>query len=422
MDQQHAKGLSENGGFDIFRGTRGIENVNAPLLLGGIDFPVQAGDLTLTVTDPTSGNRTSHRISVDPFADSLTDVAARFNAIPGVTSFISADTGRLTISGDGTQKIDFAGRVDNVPDLTSYTSAAVPEFSGSYRGASNDEWTVSFNQAGTIGVTDGLTANVLNGAGQLVATIDVGSGYEAGTPLLIGDGVSVSFASGDVTTSDSASVLVTADSDPTGLLAALGLNSLFEGSEIGSYQLRREIVDSPELMAISATGFPGESSNMAALANLRDLRIDALDDRTFIEELADFTADAGLQVQQSQNQKEQLESQSLRLAEEQAAISGVSTDEEFLRMLEVERAFQAAAKFISSVDENLSGDFPDHLAEQRHLLIQDKCRPFVVTPLRESRNLPKFPPKDGTTNKSGDVVQNAGPAATGPTSLSSVFD
>ena len=93
---------------------------------------------------------------------------------------------------------------------------------------------------------------------------------------------------------------------------------------------------------------------MSRLADLRDLRFDTLDDRTFIEELADFTADSGLDVQQYAGRKEQLDAYGARLEADREAVSGVNTDEELLHMLEAERALQAASRFITSVDESFS--------------------------------------------------------------------
>jgi flagellar basal body rod protein FlgG len=146
---------------------------------------------------------------------------------------------------------------------------------------------------------------------------------------------------------------ITIGIDGTGILSTLGLNSLFTGSKIETYALVQDIVASPELLAISLTGYPGDASNIASLANLRDFRLSALDDRTFVEELADFTADTGLRVQQVSNEKVQLTAYGERLNEDREASSGVSADEENLLMMEVERAFQAAARFITSVDETM---------------------------------------------------------------------
>ena len=352
VDQQYATGLTDAGAYQVIKGSRGVDSVNTPLVSSGLAFPVIRGDLTITVTG-TDGRRTSSRVAIDPYTDSLTDLATALDAIDGVDALVNSETGLLTVSAVGNQKIDFAGRVDDVPDLTSYTGTAQPEFSGFYVGDTNDDWTVSFNGAGTVGVTDGLTATIRNSAGQTVASMNIGSGYEAGTPVELGDGVSLQFGNGDVIGTDTANVLVTSDPDNTGILSALGLNSLFTGDKIDTYALVQDIVASPSLLAISLTGYPGDASNMASLANLRDFRLSSLSDRTFVEELADFTADTGLRVQQVSNEKVQLEAYGERLNEDREASSGVSADEEILKMMEVERAFQAAARFITSVDDTM---------------------------------------------------------------------
>ncbi len=352
VDQQYATGLTDAGAYQVIKGSRGADSINTPLVSSGLAFPVIRGDLTITVTDA-NGRRTSSRVAIDPYNDSLTDLATALDAINGVDALVNSETGLLTVSAVGNRKIDFAGRVDDVPDLTSYTGTAQPEFSGFYVGGTNDDWTVSFNGAGTVGVTDGLTATIRNSAGQTVASMNIGSGYEAGKPMELGDGVSLQFGNGNVVATDTAKVLVTSDPDNTGILSALGLNSLFTGDRIDRYAVVQDIVASPSLLAISLTGYPGDASNMASLANLRDFRLSSLSDHTFVEELADFTADTGLRVQQVSNEKVQLEAYGQRLNEDREASSGVSADEEILKMMEVERAFQAAARFITSVDDTM---------------------------------------------------------------------
>ena len=79
-----------------------------------------------------------------------------------------------------------------------------------------------------------------------MANINIGSGYEAGTPVGLGDGVSLQFGNGDVVGTDTANVLVTADPDNTGILSALGLNSLFTGAQIDTYAMVQDIVAAPE--------------------------------------------------------------------------------------------------------------------------------------------------------------------------------
>ncbi len=353
IDQQHAQGLPASGPYAILRGTRDVDNITVPLDQAGTTFPVTAGELTVTVTDPVSGNRTSHRIAIDPAVDSLTDVATRLNALTGVTSTVDPQTNTLVISGESGRLVDFAGRPDNTPDLSGVSGTAVPTFSGIYTGGVNGQFDVTFSGPGDIGTTAGLTATVRNQSGDVVAILDVGAGYEAGTPLAVADGVSLEFSPGTVAAADNFSILTTANADTSGILSALGINSLFGGSQPGDYSVRADLVNDPSLLGVSVTGESGDARNIAALAELRDIPSVRLQGRTFVESLADLTAGAGLDVQHARNQQSQLLAFGDRLRQDRDAVSGVDPNEELLMMLEVERAFQAAARFVSVIDETI---------------------------------------------------------------------
>ena len=354
IDQQHAQGLPASGPYALLSGNRGVDSLTLPLNNAGISFPVTAGELTISVTDPVTGDRQSHRIAVDPAVDSVTDVVARLDAIGGVAAFIDPQTNTVTVSGSGGQLIDFAGQPDNAPDLSGVTGTFRPTFSGQWTGDANGQLDVTFSGPGDIGTTPGLTATVRNAAGDVLATLDVGAGYEAGTDLPVIEGVALSFGLGTVAAGDSFSTLTTADSDTTGLLSALGINSLFTGDQPGTYFVKAEVISDPSLLAVSTTGRSGEAENIAALARLRDVSQSSLSDRTFVESLADLTAGAGLDVQHARNQQTQLTAFGERLQRDRDSISGVDPNEELLRMLEVERAFQAAARFVTVIDETIT--------------------------------------------------------------------
>lgn len=142
--------------------------------------------------------------------------------------------------------------------------------------------------------------------------------------------------------------------DETGILSALGLGSLFEGSEPGNFKVRQDILDNPEQLAASVTGQPGDGLNAAAMASLRDVQFPELGGRTFTEAMADVTAESGLQVQTAETQNKQLQEFGLRLEADQASISGVDVNEEMLKMMQTQRAYQAAAKLITTADQMLS--------------------------------------------------------------------
>ena len=199
-----------------------------------------------------------------------------------------------------------------------------------------------------------MTATVRNQAGDVLAILVVGAGYEANTALPVADGVSLAFSAGTIAAADSFSILTTADGDTSGLLSSLGINSLFSGSESGDYGVRSAVIADPTLLAVSSTGRSGEAQNIAAMASIRDIPNARLQDRTFVESLADLTANAGLDVQHARNQQSQLIAFGERLQMDRDSVSGVDPNEELLRMLEIEQAFQAAARFVSVIDETIT--------------------------------------------------------------------
>lgn len=353
VDAQHAKGIPDTGSFSVLLGQRGMESVTEPLIYSNPEFPVNGGDIYVTVTTKATGVRRTEKVSIDPTTDSLQDIAAKFDALSGVSSAVDSVRGTISFSAEQGYSFDFAGRPDNRPDLTSVTGTSLPEFTGAYSGTTNDQWTVSFSGAGTIGQTSGLTATVRDKAGHIIATHNVGSGYEAGKPLQISNGISLKLGSGTVGAADQFSVYAVAESDETGLLAAAGVNSLFSGSTPGVLGIREELFNSPQALSGTLTGAPGDATNFASLARLRDVRFDVLGSRTFVEELSDVTADTGLAVQAAENQNTQLKNSRSRLEADRDAVSGVDINEETLRMMEVQRAYQAAAKFITIIDGTL---------------------------------------------------------------------
>ena len=353
VDQQHAQGMSDQGPYSVLLGTRGVLNLTVPLNSSVPEFPVNSGDLYVTVTEDATGIRRTEKVSIDTSTESLTDIATKLTALDGVVATIDTVRRTLMISAEGSYSIDFAGRPDNVPVLTSMTGTSRPEFSGHFHGDAPNDWSVTFSGAGTVGETVGLTATIRNSSGQVIALQNIGAGYEAGVAVEIRDGVALQFGSGTINAADTFSLKLTNNADETGILSALGINSLFSGSEPGLFRVREELRRNPERLATSATGQPGDAINLASMAKLRDLRLDGLSGRTFTEEIADITAESGLIVQAADSRSTQLENYQSRLQADRDALSGVDINEEMLLMMQGQRAYQAAARFISVADQML---------------------------------------------------------------------
>ena len=265
VDQQHAQGISDRGPSTLLQGNRSVSDVSLPLARSNPEFAVAYGELSVTVTDTTTGVRRTEKITINPDKDSLEDVATKLSTISGVSASVDGISKTLLIVANGSYTIDFAGRSDDPSDLT-----------------------------------------------------------------------------------------INSRPDETGILAALGIGSLFESSDPGTYKVRSEILENPDQLAVSLSGLPGDGRNIAAMASLRDLRFDTLAGHTFTEEMADVTAESGLQVQTSDSQNTQLQAFRQRLEIDRDAVSGVDINEEVLQMMQTQRAYQAAAKLITTADQMLA--------------------------------------------------------------------
>ncbi|MEO1983545.1 MAG: hypothetical protein ABGZ24_23795, partial [Fuerstiella sp.] len=85
IDQQYATGLPASGAYSLIQGSRGVDSVTDPLVSSGLAFPVISGELTITVT-AADGRRSSTRVAIVPYTDSLTDLATALYAISGVNA------------------------------------------------------------------------------------------------------------------------------------------------------------------------------------------------------------------------------------------------------------------------------------------------------------------------------------------------
>ena len=139
--------------------------------------------------------------------------------------------------------------------------------------------------------------------------------------------------------------------DSSGALAALGVNTFFTGGDAYDIAVNPVIQQQPRLLAASGNHLPGDNGNALALAALRDQPFDSLQGLSLsgfwnrhIEDYAIRTSQAKQKVDADTIVRENLEQQ-------QQQLSGVNPDEEAVNLIQYQRAYQASARFISSVDE-----------------------------------------------------------------------
>lgn len=146
---------------------------------------------------------------------------------------------------------------------------------------------------------------------------------------------------------------ITLSDDTSGVLAALGINTYFKGKDAQDIAVRDELSADPNLINAGQVikGDPSANGAAMAIAGLRTERIKNLGNVTLtdrwdqtVQNIAVRTSAAKTNAGATRVVRENLDAQ-------RSSLSGVSLDEEAINLLSYQRAYQASARFISTVDE-----------------------------------------------------------------------
>lgn len=353
VNQVQATGLGLGGGFEFLSSVNAALSTTAPLSQAGLAMPPQAGSLFLTVTETATGLRTLTEITIDPATQSLQDVANALSGVPGVQGVVDPQTGTLKVLSQPGYQFDFAGRVASAPTTTAITGTSTPQLGGAYTGSTNDTLTYRVVGSGTVGVTPNLRLEVRNSAGSLLTTLNIGQGYEPGAVLKTGDGLTLEMAAGTLNDGDNFTVRVVGQPDTAGLLSSVGLNGFFTGTSATTLAVRPELLTTPELLAASRSGQPGDAANLRQMTALRDAKSLGNGTQSFHEFATALVADAGVQTQDVSQRLLAQEALGERLDAEWQALSGVDPNEELVAMLQYQRSFEMASRYIGVVNDTL---------------------------------------------------------------------
>lgn len=139
--------------------------------------------------------------------------------------------------------------------------------------------------------------------------------------------------------------------DSSGALGALGINTFFTGSDSSNIGINSQIKQNHNLLATGQGGGPSDNRNALELATILERPLESIgntsiDDfyRTIVAGVAQGTASEKARAAGLNEYRLSLESQ-------RAQFSGVSLDEEAVRMIEFQQAYAASARVIRTVDE-----------------------------------------------------------------------
>ena len=138
--------------------------------------------------------------------------------------------------------------------------------------------------------------------------------------------------------------------DTANVLAALGLNTFFDGRDARDITVNEVLAADSSLLAAAQSFLPGDGTNAGRLAGLDSAGSTELGGASLSEyyaavvyQVANASAEATAAVEATSSVLSALQVQ-------KESISGVNLDEEAISLVKFERSFQGAARYISAVD------------------------------------------------------------------------
>lgn len=354
IDQLQTTGLGQNQQKVFLQGTRPVSDATIPLAEVNLPFQIESGSLFVTLTDLSTSTRKTERIDLDVGSDSLNDLLVQLNTIPNLQADHQQTSQQVTFRTSPGFSVDFAGGIDPNPRTSNLTGTSSAMLTGFPLNEENRQWTATVLGTGDVGLSDGLQIEVTDEVtGESLKTVSIGAGYLPGEKISLGNGIELTFTSGTVTAGESISFDLVAAPDETGLLVALGLNTLFAGNTNTGFTLNPHVSQSPLSFAASRTGASADASNLSRFIKFRESSVFLDRNETVEERLASLSTATAFRIQSEEANQEYLTSQQNHLANVRDSVSGVDPNEELLNMLEFQRQFQAASRFVTVVDEAL---------------------------------------------------------------------
>jgi len=357
INQYHVQGVGSYGSFTGTGLTGWAMTTEDLSSISGITD----GEVYIRITNTSTKVITRELISIDADdndagCDTLTDVKDAIEALAGVSASLNSSN-QLTITAEAGYKFDFLPCVLPAPTDSTLTGASPPTISvsGIYTGTANDTFRFTVSGAGSVG-NGSLTLEVKDdgGAGDVIATLNIGSGYDA-RPLDIGNGIKISLSTGgDFGVGDNFDVDAFADTDTSELLSAVGINTFFSGSSASDIAVCSGISATPGQIATSLGADMTDNTNASRMADLKDQALSSLNSMTPGEFYRRLVSSTAQQISIKQIREDNIELIIQNLANQKSDISDVDINEEAAQMLVFEQMYHAMAKYMSAVQSTIS--------------------------------------------------------------------
>ncbi len=153
--------------------------------------------------------------------------------------------------------------------------------------------------------------------------------------------------------SDSDKITFSFQNDSSNFLAAAGINTFFEGNSASTIAVNSVIATDPRMLAASNTGVSGGTDNALKLAQAFDEQLTQLGGRSIKQSYEDLVIRITQDIDIQSGVTEGLENYFKVLQGKLLGITGVNLDEEAVKMIFYQRAFQASSRVIKTSSELL---------------------------------------------------------------------
>ena len=263
--------------------------------------------------------------------DEINKIHVNGNGLDGFSSLTSANgVDDTSIALEDTD-------LDITPVDTSFNINILDESSGSCTETSLSI-SVDVSTDSLADVRDAINT-ALTGAGISEVTASINSDNQL---VITSSDSDFTFSFGDVT------------SDSSNFLCAIGMNTFFTGTDASNIDVNQTIVDSPEFVAAGQSSSDGDNTNASLMADTRSQQLISGGTRTLEEFYQSTIVSLGADVSQASVNYETSSSFLEQLTLERESVSGVSIDEEAANLIKYQRFYEAAARYISVVDELLN--------------------------------------------------------------------
>ncbi len=138
--------------------------------------------------------------------------------------------------------------------------------------------------------------------------------------------------------------------DSSGVLASLGINSFFTGTDASNIAVNQTVVNDPTMLAAAKNGSPDDNQTALAIANLQSQPMSGLGGSTLTASYQSIVNNVSNAAAAAKTNAEATQTVQDTLTAQRESLSGVDLNEEAVNMMTQQRAFQGAARLITTVN------------------------------------------------------------------------